>query len=349
MDDGDAADELGEALLELLAVVVAGGLADLAADLLDPGLDGLAAAVAVDHGGAVLGDHDAAGGAEVVDADLLELDAQVVHDCATAREHGDVFEHGLAALAEAGSLDGHDVHVAAQLVDHQGGQGVAVDVLSEDEHGLAGLVHLLEHRQQILHAADLLLVHQHECILEDGLHAVGIGHEVGAEVAAVELHALDDLELGLQALGLLDRDDAFLADLVHGAGQDLADLGVAIGADGADLGHLGGVLGGPAHVLELSDDGLDGPVDAALEVHGVGPGHDHLGTVLVDGLGQHGGGGGSVAGDVRGLGCDLLDHLGADVLELVGELDLLGDRHAVLGDDGGAKALVEHHVAALGA
>jgi hypothetical protein len=34
LDDGHAADELGEALLELLAIVVAGGVLDLLADLL---------------------------------------------------------------------------------------------------------------------------------------------------------------------------------------------------------------------------------------------------------------------------------------------------------------------------
>jgi hypothetical protein len=35
LDDGHAAGELGQALLELLAVVVAGGVLDLDADLLD--------------------------------------------------------------------------------------------------------------------------------------------------------------------------------------------------------------------------------------------------------------------------------------------------------------------------
>jgi hypothetical protein len=48
-------------------------------------------------------------------------------------------------------------------------------------------------------------------ILEDGLHPLRVGHEVGREVAAVELHALDHLERGLQALGLLDRDDALFS------------------------------------------------------------------------------------------------------------------------------------------
>src|SRR5690606_15091635 len=42
-----------------------------------------------------------------------------------------------------------------------------------------------------------------------------------------------------------------------------------------------------------------------------------------------------------------LHHLRAHVLELVGQLDLLGDGHAVLGDGRRAEALVEHDVAAL--
>ena len=40
------------------------------------------------------------------------------------------------------------------------------------------------------------------------------------------------------ALVLFDGDDAFLADLLHRLGQDVADLRVAVGADGADLGDL---------------------------------------------------------------------------------------------------------------
>ena len=43
-----------------------------------------------------------------------------------------------------------------------------------------------------------------------------------------------------------------------------------------------------------------------------------------------------------GLGSDFLDHLRAHVLELVLELDLLGDGNAVLGDRGGTEGLVEN-------
>ena len=48
VDLGDAAGELGEALLELLAVVVAGGAVDLVLELLDAALDGLVVAGAFD-------------------------------------------------------------------------------------------------------------------------------------------------------------------------------------------------------------------------------------------------------------------------------------------------------------
>ena len=61
---------------------------------------------------------------------------------------------------------------------------------------------------------------------------LGVGDEVGGDVAAVELHTLDVLGLELQALGLFDGDDAVLADLVHHLGDQVADLRV-LGRDAA--------------------------------------------------------------------------------------------------------------------
>ena len=92
-----------------------------------------------------------------------------------------------------------------------------------------------------------------------------------------------------------------------------------------------------------------GLVDAALQGHGVGAGGHQAGAFPVDGLGQDGGGGGAVAGHVRGLGGHFLDHLGPHVLELVFQFDLFGHGDAVLGDGRGAEGLVQDDVAALGA
>src|SRR5690606_14755958 len=154
---------------------------------------------------------------------------------------------------------------------------------------------------------------------------------VRREVAAVERHALDDVEFVLQARAFLARDRAFRTDLLHRVGDDVADRLVGVGRNGADLGDGLVVGGGLADLLQLVHGGAHGLVDAALEVHRVHAGGNGLGAFADQGLGQHGGGGGAVAGVVGGLGRDFLDHLRAHVLELVGQFDFLGDGHAVLG------------------
>ena len=83
-----------------------------------------------------------------------------------------------------------------------------------------------------------------------------------------------------------------------------------------------------------------------FECHRVGAGGQGLEPFLVDRLGQHGRGGGAVAGGVGGLGGRFLDELGTHVLVGVGQLDFLGHRHAVLGDGRAAPALVDHGITA---
>ena len=58
------------------------------------------------------------------------------------------------------------------------------------------------------------------------LHALAllVVDEIRRQVTAIELHAFDDIQLVLQSRSFLNRDDAFLADLLHRLGDDLADL-----------------------------------------------------------------------------------------------------------------------------
>jgi hypothetical protein len=99
--------------------------------------------------------------------------------------------------------------------------------------------------------------------------------------------------------------------------------------------------------LEFRDHGVDGEIDAALQIHRIGAGRDGLCAFLDDGLSEKGGGGGAVAGGIGGLGSDLAHHLRAHILELVLELDLLGDGHTVLGDTRRSEGFLEHDVTAL--
>ena len=346
LHDGDAARQLGEALLELLAVEVGVGVLDLRLDLVDAALDGVGVTGAVDDRRRVLRDDDAAGAAELRDLRVLELEAHLLGDDLAAGEDRDVLEHALAAVAEARGLHRDAGERAAQLVHDQGREGLALDVLGDDQQRLAGLDDLLEHRQEVPDRADLLVGDEDVGILEDRLHAVLVGDHVGRDVALVELHALGELEVHAERLALLDVHDAVLADLLDGVGDHVADLLVA-GRDRRDAGDLilaGDLLGLLADVL---DDLVDRDLDAALEAERVGAGRDVLQALADDRLGEHGRGRRAVAGDVVGRRGDLAHELRALVLEDVLDLDLTSDGHAVVRDRGSAELLVEDDVATL--
>jgi hypothetical protein len=104
VDDGHAAGELGQAFLQLLAVVVGGGLGDLAADLADSRAWMSEDLPHLPRWWCCPCRRDALGAAEVFETDALELDAEVFGDALAAGQDGDVFHHGLAAVAEAGAF-----------------------------------------------------------------------------------------------------------------------------------------------------------------------------------------------------------------------------------------------------
>ena len=141
------------------------------AQLLDAAFDVFWSA-AIDDGGVVFVDRDALGAAQIFKTDTFQLDAGFFHDRLAAGEDGNVFEHGFAAIAEAGSLDGAGVQRATQLVDHESRERFAFDFFGDDEQRLAGAGNLLEQWQQILHVADLLFVDQNVGIFENRFHAV---------------------------------------------------------------------------------------------------------------------------------------------------------------------------------
>ena len=56
---------------------------------------------------------------------------------------------------------------------------------------------------------------QNQRVLKVTLHAVLVINEVGRQVAAVKLHALDHFQLVLEGFSLFNRDHAFFADFFH--------------------------------------------------------------------------------------------------------------------------------------
>ena len=86
------------------------------------------------------------------DGDILELDAEIFGNHLTAGQDGDVLEHGLAAVAEAGRFDRRHFQAAAQLVDDERGEGFALHVLGNHEERTTRLDHRLKKRQHGLKA-----------------------------------------------------------------------------------------------------------------------------------------------------------------------------------------------------
>src|SRR5258706_10190032 len=327
--------------MNLSLSVIRGGLFDLHAELLDwafylPTLPGARADRRV-----FLVDRHFLGVAQVLNLYVLKFYAQILCDGLPTGENGNVLKHGLAAVAEARGFHRRALQRAAQLIHHQRGQGLALNFFSNDQQRLAQLGRLFEQRQQILHRADFLLVDQNICVLQHAFHPFRIGDEIRRKVAAVELHAFDYFKGGLHRLGFLDGDDAILADLLHGFGDDAADLLVVVGGNGADLGdHV--ALDVLVKLLDLFDGHFDGALDTALESGRAGAGGDSLDALAEDGLCEHGRGGRAVTGNVGSLGSDFADHLRAHVLEGIAEFDFFRHGHAVLGNDRRAELLLDH-------
>ena len=168
----------------------------------------------------------------------------------------------------------------------------------------------------------------------------------GTEIAAVELHPVHDLKLGLHPLRFLDGDDAFVADLLHRLRDQAADLGLAIRADRADLGGLR--LGG--NRLERRRSSSTSAVTALSTPRRTSSGASPAATarppsrtmlcastiaVVVPSPAS------------RWSWSRLRAELGSDILGFVGKRDLFCDGDAVLGHARRAVALVQQHGAAL--
>ena len=219
-------------------------------------------------------------------AHVLELDAEVLGDGLAAGEDRDVLEHGLAAVAVARGLHRRRLERAAQLVHHQRGQRLALDLLRDDQQRRALLGDLLQHGQEVLHARDLLLVDQDVGVLEHDLHALGVGHEVGRESSRGRSACprprrgrspwcCDSSTVMTPSLPTFSMASAMMR----------ADRLVVVGGDGAHLGdHL--ALDRLAELLQLLDHDGHRLLDALLQLHRVGAGGDVLDALAEDAPGR---------------------------------------------------------------
>src|SRR6185437_11739122 len=234
-NDGNAADQLRQPLLQLLAVVVAGGLIDLAANFLYAAFDLVMLAFAFDDGGVVLVDGDFLRLAKIGNLNVFELDAEVFGDGFAAGQNCDVLQHGLATIAKTRGLDGSNVQRATQLVDDESRERFAFNVFRDDDERLAALRDLLEQREQVLHRRNFLFVDQDVRILKHSFHPLRIGNKIRRQITTIKLHSFHNFQLRLKRLRLFNRDNTILADLLHSLSNNVPNGSVIISRNSPHL------------------------------------------------------------------------------------------------------------------
>jgi hypothetical protein len=274
---GGTAREPRQPREEYLALLVELGRVDLRPDLPDPGGE---------HGGIRRPAHDeraVAGG-----DDLLR-----------AAEHrrpelGRRPELRCRAACDTGAYDagaGHDGEVTQDrlagvpVTGHPGGQGDAAsarpargqDLKRRARHAAcqyderpAGRGRRVDDREQVLGRGDLGIDEKQGRTAQDRLAALGVRDEVGTDVAAVDRHPLAQSEFQARLPGGLHGNDAVLADLVEGLGQQAGERLVEDGRryDRGDLLLRPKVRGPPA---EFVDHPVPCGLDTPRQAHRIGP------------------------------------------------------------------------------
>src|SRR5680860_387077 len=223
---------------QLLAVKIRFCVVDLGLDLLDPTFDLIDFTGAIDNRSVILGDHHFAGGTELSQLSVLQLQTHLFRDNLCARKNGDILQHPLAPVTETRGFDGDTSESTTQLVDHQCRQSLAFHILGNYQQRFARLHDFLEDRKHVLNRADLLIRDQDVRILQNCFHPVRIRYKIGRKVALIELHAFSELQIHPECLGFLHVHHAILANLLNGVSDDVPDLAVIRG----DRGYPGNIF-----------------------------------------------------------------------------------------------------------
>ncbi|EOC41948.1 hypothetical protein NM2001068_2139 [Neisseria meningitidis 2001068] len=347
-DHCHAACQFSHALLQFFFVVIAGCGFDLLADFGNTRFDLGCVAKAVDDGGVFFTDFDAFGLTQVFQSRFFQRQADFFGNHHAAGQDSDVLQHRFAAVAEARSFDGNGFQDASDVVHHQSRQGFAFYVFSDNQQRTAGFRHLFQNRQQVADVADFFVKQQYKRIVQSSDLFFSIVDEVRGQVAAVELHTFNHVQLVFQRFAVFNGNHAFFADFFHRFGDNRADLFVRVGGNRADLGDFFGSIARFGDVFQLVNQSGDGFVDTAFQVGRIHTCGNIFHAFGNDGLCQYGGGSRTVARHVVGFGRNFFHHLRAHIFKLVFQFDFFGDGYAVFGDVRAAESAVNHYVAAFG-
>jgi len=285
---------------------------------------------------------------EILNGHGFQLATGFFADDGTAGQHSDVLEHGFTAITETGGFHRQHVEHTAQLVQNQCRQRFAVNIFCQnDQFALANLDQFFEDREQILSAADLLVVDQDIGLIDDCLHAFLIGDEIRADIATIELHTFDIFGFKFETATIFDRDDAVFTDFVHHIGDQVTNFAILRGNAGNVGNFFFGVDRGSLFENEFRN-ACRSSDDSALEQHRIRASSHILQTFGNNRLCQNGCSGRAIAGDVVGLGGSFFEQLSAHVFKGVFEFNFFGDGHTIMGNGRSAEFLIERDITTLG-
>ena len=165
LQDGHATRQLGEALTELLRVVVRGSGLEFGFDLRDTTFEVGFVALARNNGGLVFGNDYAASTTQQVERCGFEAKANLFVDDLSAGEDGDVLHHCLAAVTEERRLYCGDGQRATNAVDDECRERFAFDIFGNDEDRAALLHDQFEDWNKLANVRDLARHQQDEWLV----------------------------------------------------------------------------------------------------------------------------------------------------------------------------------------
>ena len=128
---------------------------------------------------------------------VLKLKTYLGGDDLTACKNSDIAKHFFSAVAKSGSLDSNTNKCAAELVKHESGKSLTLNILCYYHKLSACLNYLLKNREDLLNIRYLFIGDKYKGVVKNSLHLIHIGCHIGREVSAVKLHTLNYLGVGI--------------------------------------------------------------------------------------------------------------------------------------------------------
>lgn len=123
---------------------------------------------------------------------------------------------------------------------------------------------------------------------------------------------------------------------------------IIVSRDSCDVLDLLSSRNGNGNLFKAKHDLINSLLDASAKIHWVHSSSNRFAAFFEDSTGKNRRGSSSITSLVIGFAGNLLDEVGTDVVEPVGELNVLGYCHTILGDLWHSKAAVNNYVATTG-